>query len=303
MFSTTFTHVFKFFVYMLLGFVLGKTKRLPENSVQTISQLVVNLLMLAMLITSFYQNCTLEYLSSELPLLGLAVLTTGAEILLAMWISRYISQEPYERNVCTVALAVPNTSYVGTPLVLELFGSNVLMRMLIFTLPLSAYLNSEGYRLLLGQKRIRLKNILNPMVLAMLVGAAFGILQIPLPKIAEDVLLGCGNCVAPLSMILTGCTLSAFDIKELLRNKKVYIVVAIRMLLIPAIVLSAASCLGLSQEMILILAAVNTMPVCMATVVFPAAVGRDCRLGAGLVCVSNLLAILTVPLFFHFFAM
>lgn len=67
-------------------------------------------------------------------------------------VGRKLSRDPYRQNVCVYSINMPNTGYVGTPLVLALFGSEVLMQMGLFCLPFSIYTYTEGYRLLLDRK-------------------------------------------------------------------------------------------------------------------------------------------------------
>jgi predicted permease len=54
-------------------------------------------------------------------------------------------------------------------------------------------------------------------------------------------------------------------------------------------------------EIFFAIVAVQTMPTALNTVIFPASVGKDCNLGAGMACVSNILAIVLLPLSFYLF--
>lgn len=70
------------------------------------------------------------------------------------------------------------------------------------------------------------------------------------------------------------------------------------MILFPLLLLTAAKWIGVPRDILLILVSVFTMPTGLNTVVFPASEGRNCHLGAGMACVSNILGIFTIPLFF-----
>ena len=125
--------------------------------------------------------------------------------------------------------------------------------------------------------------------------------RIPLPSVLTDVLTSCSNCLGPIDMLLTGCLIAQFHFRDILCDPLIYKVVALRMIVVPLAVLSACRAIGLSRDVLLILAAVYTMPTGLNTVIFPASVEKDCHLGAGMACVSNTLGILTIPLFFALF--
>lgn len=250
---------------------------------------------------SFCQNFTVPYLTEGLSLIALGLLTTGLQVVAATVLGRHLPRDTYTQNVCITILAVPNTGYVGIPLVLELFGAKTLMQMMLLTIPLTVYSNTEGYRLLVGKEKMNAQALLNPVTLSMLAGMAFGLLSIPMPGIVTEVLTGCGNCVSPLAMILMGSILSAFPIGEIFRDKLAYFIVFLRMIAMPGVILLGAAAFGLPGEAMRILTVANTMPTSMNAIVFPASVGKDCRLGAGLAALSNLAALVTIPMFFYLF--
>lgn len=286
---------------MLLGFGLGKAGKLPKETSLVLSRLVLYLMLPAAIFQSFCQNFTVPYLKEGLFFIGLGLVTTGIQVAAATLIGRRLPRDPYTQNLCIAVLAIPNTSYVGTPLVLELFGTRTLMQMMLFTVPLTIYCNTEGYRLLAGQGKGGLRSLMNPVTLSMLAGMVFGLAGIPVPDLATQVLAGCSGCVAPLSMILMGSILSAVPLGQIFRDKLVYGMVFLRLIVFPAVLLLAASACGLSGDAMRILTVVNTMPTSMNAIVFPSSLGKDCRLGAGMAAVSNLAAMVTIPLFFYLF--
>lgn len=289
------------FIYMIIGFVLRRRGTLPEGTAGILSKLEVNLFVPCLTFRTFSENFTLEKLTADYQLMLVSLLTVSITCLVGTIIGRHISKNHYEQNLCVYSINMPNTGYVGTPVVLALFGGDMLMKMMLFCIPFSIYTYSEGYRLLLDKKGISFKSFLNPPLIAMLLGIIAGLLQVPIPSMAADILSGCSSCMAPVAMVLTGCIIAGFPFREILGNRHIYEVVAIRMVAVPLIILSVAKLFGLSHELLIILAGVFTMPTGLNTIVFPSTIGKDCQLGAGMACVSNTLGILTIPLFFAIF--
>lgn len=301
MMLATFQQVLKLFFFLAIGFFLRRSSAVPRSTSGTLSLLEVNLFIPCLNFLTFARNFTLEKLSSAGELMIASVISVLLSCAAGTLVGRKLSRDPYRQNVCVYSINMPNTGYVGTPLVLALFGSEVLMQMGLFCLPFSIYTYTEGYRLLLDRKGFSFRSLLNPSLLAIFAGILFGMFRIPLPEVVVEVFEDCGNCMGPVAMLLTGSLIAEFHFRDILRDPLIYKVVAIRMILFPLAILGIAKLIGVSEGVLLIMTAVYTMPTGLNTVVFPASVDRDCHLGAGMACISNLLGVLTIPLFFSLF--
>lgn len=301
MFMLTLQQVLKLFVFMLIGFILHRTKTLPDETAGILSKLEVNLLLPCLTFRTFAENFTLEKLSADKEMMIIAVISTILTLIFGTLIGRHISRDHYEQNVSIYSINCPNTGYVGTPLVLALFGSETLMKMLMFCMPLTIYTYSEGYRLLTDKKGITLKNFIAPPLISMFLGAFVGLIGLPIPTILSDVVSNCADCMAPLAMVLTGCIIARFRFRDILKDLHIYEVVLLRMVAIPLVVLSIGRLLQFGKETMVLLAAVFAMPTGLNTIVVPASINKDCHLGAGMTCVSNIFGLLSIPLIFQIF--
>ena len=297
----TFQQVLKLFIFLLIGFLLRRYSVLPVTASGVLSLLEVNLFVPCLNFLTFSQNFTLEKLSGDLPLLAASLISCLVTIAAGTFAGRHLSKDHYAQNLAVYSINMPNTGYVGAPLILAMFGSETLMRMQLFCLPMSIYTYTVGYQLLMDRKGFSPRSLLSPALLAIFFGAVIGMCRIPLPSVLTDVLTSCSSCLGPIAMLLTGCLIAQFHFRDILCDPLIYKVVALRMIVVPLAVLSACRAIGLSRDVLLILAAVYTMPTGLNTVIFPASVGKDCHLGAGMACVSNTLGILTIPLFFALF--
>jgi predicted permease len=140
-----------------------------------------------------------------------------------------------------------------------------------------------------------LKKLLNPMTGAIILGIVFGLTGLELPNVLTSVLSSSSACVAPLSMLLVGITLSAFRVRELVCDIKAYILVAIRLLVIPATVFGL--CKLFSIDFVIMPAVMmSCMPCGLNTIVFPKLINEDCLTGAKLAMLSHLFSVATIPL-------
>ncbi len=70
----------------------------------------------------------------------------------------------------------------------------------------------------------RLKNLVNPMLICMLVGIVIGLGEIKLPSFAGSLIDSLSACMSPVAMLITGMTIAKIDIKAVLKIKSIYIV-------------------------------------------------------------------------------
>lgn len=94
---------------------------------------------------------------------------------------------------------------------------------------------------------------------------------------------------------ILGIVISDYKLKDLLKNKVVYLIAALRLLVIPCAVALALKLLKLDSLVIPALM-ILAMPCGMNTIIFPKLVGEDCAPGASLAFITTILCCLTIPL-------
>ena len=279
----------------LIGFVLAKICKVDVAHAKLLSTLEVYVCFPCTVFKTFSSNFTVQYLTEKYSWVLISAVMLSCVAILARKVSRKFSKKPYEQDVYCYTLVVPNTGYVGTALVSSLYGPAVLLNQMMFNLPVTFYTYTEGYRMLTGGKKMTLKRLINPVTTAILLGCIVGIFSIPIPSILTSVVDSANNCMAPLSMLLTGIAISEFDLGILLKNKMVYLMTFLRLIVLPFGMAALAS-LFFPREIVLAVVMQYAMPCGLNTIVFPKLIGENVELGAGMALISNVAAILTIPL-------
>lgn len=282
-------------ILALVGYVLVKTGKADAQHAKLLSALVVYVCFPCTVFRTFSNQFTVEYLAHNYQPLLLSVVLVTLVAIAAKKAAKLFSKDPYEQNVYGYSLIVPNAGYMGSALVEALYGQAVLLNQIMFNLPLTVFTYTEGYRMLVSGDKMSFKRLINPVTIAILLGAAVGISGWQMPALLSTVVDRANNCMAPLSMLLTGMAISEFHIPELLKNKKVYLLTFLRLIVIPFTLAGAVS-LFASKQIVLSVIMLYAMPCGLNTIIFPKLIGRDCRTGASMALISNLLAILTIPL-------
>lgn len=258
--------------------------------------------MTAVVINTFWNNCTVENISRKWIFLVYSTALLIAAVALAFIISKFLTKDEYLRKVYRYSLSVSNFGFVGTALVQGIYGADSieLFDYLIFTLPLNMFTYSIGIAWLVPSDKggFSLKSLLNPIFVSLFIGAILGLLQIPRVRLVSTILTDCAACMAPVAMILTGFVIAGYEIKSLLKVKQTYIVAVLRLIVFPTIFVTALRLFNADNEIVFAALCANAMPLGLNTVIISSAYGESPQTGASLALVSQAMAAITIPIMF-----
>ena len=282
------------YIFLVAGWAIGKLQKGKAAHVDILSVLLVNVFLPCKVFSTFAESATLEFLTSKYTFLIASVVLLGVLILLGHFIPKLITKNPFERRVYAYSVSIANFGYLGYSLVGAVFPAEVLADFMFFAIPFVIYTYTIGYSMLTGGK-FSYKKLINPLTIATVLGILAGLVSIQLPEILSSALDISSACVGPISMVLTGITLSTFTIKEMLTDKISYIFSLLRLVVIPGVVFLI--CKGLKLDTILPMALIITcLPCGLNAIVFPNLVGEDCKPGARLALITHVLSLATIPL-------
>ncbi|MBO5020734.1 MAG: AEC family transporter [Clostridia bacterium] len=290
-----------------IGFLLLRCKVISADASALLSKLENNVFIPALVLGTFMGNFTVEKMSVawQFVLCGLVVVLITIPI--AILFARITSKDDYIRKIYTYGLSFANFGFMGNAVVKALFPE-VFMEYLIFVLPFWFFIYIWGVPSLLissensNEKFVsKLKNLVNPMFIAMFVGMIIGLLDIKMPSFIDSAVTTLGDCMSPIAMLLTGITIAKIDLRKTFKNISVYTVSVIRLLIIPLASVGILALLPLSYELALCTVCSLAMPLGLNTIVVPSAYGKDTSVAAGMALISHLLSCLTIPLVFMIF--
>ena len=137
----------------------------------------------------------------------------------------------------------------------------------------------------------------NPLVIAFAVGLLLYFLPITLPGIFTNAVSSVAACNAPVAMVILGVLLGNISPKRMFLSKEAWLVSGVRLLLIPLLtVLLLKAFPGVPGEMRAALIIAAAAPVGSNLAVYVQRQGGDSQAAAGMVCLSTILSIITMPL-------
>ena len=308
--------------YMIIGFVIAKLRIVDRKSTTLLSKLENNVFLPALVLYTFAKNFNLAALSQSWKLLLFSLGTELVIIPIAIVSAKLASKDGFIRRMYTYGLSFSNFGFMGNAVVQALFSASFYQSYVIFTLPLWTLIYIWGVPGLLiergeaseevGKKTLleMLKPLINPMFIALLIGAVLGISGIGEYLLSLNggkgfflmqVIKVCGDCMSLIAMIMTGITFAFIDVKKVLTDKSIYLVTALRLIVYPLVfggiaLLFAKHVIAFDDAIFQCFVISLAMPLGLNTIVIPAAYGRDTSVPAGMALISHTLSIATIPL-------
>lgn len=294
--GTVVLKVAELFLMIGVGVVCARMGMLTRRGVSQLTSLLLYIVAPCLIVASLSgQHDDIE--SADLGLaFGLAI---GAH-LLAIGISQLLfSRQPDGvRRVLRFAAVYSNTGFMGLPLVQAVVGESGVVYASIFMAVFNVFVWTHGFGLMSGGKRWNVKKILlNPGVLALLIGLPLFFFCWELPELIAVPVDGFAALNTPLAMIVIGCSIARIRPRELFCGKTLFALCGVRLLFIPAVFLAAGALVCRDPVLLVTCVIQASAPVAANTVLFATQFGGDSRLAARLVAATTLFSVVTMPLF------
>ena len=291
-------------LFTCVGYALVKTKLVDPKHTKVLSTLAVYVFLSATVFRTFANNFTINYLKEKYMLVLISAVILIVLIAVMRPLSKLLTKEPYKRDVLSYCMTVPNYGYVGYAMAEGIFGGLMLQNVMMVTMPIAMYAYTFGY-CMLSRTKVSFKKLINPVNIAMVAGAIVGISGFRLSDVPvlEQFLSKAAACMAPTGMILVGMVTAEYPAGQLLKRKDVYLVTALRLLVVPLIIGAVLKLLNIDLQLIIPIMLVMAMPTSANAIIFPKLAGEDCHTGASLALVSNIVCCATVPFIFWIFGL
>ncbi|MFH0879193.1 MAG: AEC family transporter [Lentisphaerota bacterium] len=303
-----------FFILLLLGagVLARKAGMLTRIGTSELAKVLMGIIYPALILYSITRKSLADLIANwPLPLLTMLLAVVGLWIGLATikWMKKMPDQTA--RGFLFHCM-MNNYLFLPLPIVLLLFGadgvsllifSSVGFELLIWTV--GVFILAPGSSL---KERIRMSMGAPPIMLfialmTVVVRDTLGIRMDQAPTLAQHVvhlvefsLNSLGNGTVPLSFIVAGSRMADLH-PHFIRDKRIWMVSTIRLIVIPAVMLLILAFLPITPLARGVLTVVAVMPSAVASIAFSERFGGDGEFIAGALLLTHIGALITVPLF------
>ena len=281
------------FVLIVCGFVICRYTPLSRPVWDGVERLVYHVLFPALLFNAIVRNPLA--LDTALPLAGVALAVVAAGVLLASSLRAFAGVDA-RLHAAGAQIAFRFNTYVALALAERLAGGAGVAWMALLVAVCVPLCNVAAVALLArhgghGYARALLRN---PLILATASGLVFNGLGLRLPELVGTTLGRMGAAALPLGLMAVGAGLQLGALRE--GPKLAAALLVIRHALLPALALGLVVVLALPTGQQLIVVAFAAMPTAPSAYVLAVRMGGHAGFTAGLVTLSTLIGMLSLPL-------
>ncbi len=291
-FSSAFQQAFTLFVLMMIGYLCGKLRYCGEETRKSLSNILLFITTPAMILEAFQ----FEYSSDVLKNMGVVAVISAGVIIGAVYLAKLIYKDkPAKvRRVLIYGSAFGNVGFLGLPLMQGLLGDIGVIYASVFVATFNIITWTLGMALWTGEKTSVKKIVTNPTLIAVFIGLLMFCFSIKFPTIIAKPISMLSSCNSPMSMIVIGAILAECSFLDLFRNRLLYGLTAIRLLLVPACTLVIClllklSPIGISDEVAYVLILASGTPAAVNTAIFATKYEGDEKLASMAVALNTLL--------------
>ena len=303
---------FILFVLIGIGYLSKKTRIISNNMNKDLGNLILYIALPALIIQS---TSTFTY-SKEMIFEVINVAVIGFclylfYIVMSLVFPKILGAKGTQKDIIQFMTIFANTGFMGFPVALVFFGEKGLFYMVIVNIFYDVFAWTYGVTILSRPSRgdehqkmnlfslKQLKGLINPCLIAVLLGLLFLILSIQLPTTVTGVLDMLGSIASPLAMLFIGSMLADLQFTKIFANKMIALSSSIRLIVLPLLVYFLLKALSLSGLMLSIPVMATAMPAAATTPLLAEKFGNDSYFSSQIVFVSTLFSALTIPLFVY----
>ena len=259
---------------MAVGFLCGKLGLIDRELNRKASELLLLVVSPCLIFSSYQVEYDAALLGNLLLAFGLSVGSFAVQLLCAHLL---LPRRRPDAAVEQLSVVYPNCMFLGIPLIEALYGAEGVLYLTAYITCFNVLFWTHG-------------------VIAIAAGLVLFLLRVRLPGWLLEPVRSISGMNTPLAMLIAGATISQTPLRSCVRERRLYRVLAIRMLAVPALLLPAFALLPVPvmPKMAVFLAA--ACPTASYCTMFALRYGHDGGYAARIFALTTLSAAVCLPL-------
>lgn len=299
-FLALFNQIIILFILIFIGFIIKQSKVVDREFINNLATFIIYVTLPALIINSMDYDFSVELLIN----VGISFVITCLIYLLMIAVANLVIK-PFDiaeskASIYRFLIIFANVGFMGYPVTYVLFGSEGVFLASIYNLVFNIMIWSIGVIIITSKdksvKYFNYKQLLNPGIIAIVIGFSLFIAPFSLPEAIIGALEILGDSTIPLAMIVVGATLAQVKISSIFYDLKLWLVALLRLIILPAVVFLLLMFLPIDETVAGVIVLLTAMPAATNTAIFAQEFGGDTTLASKGIFLTTLLAIITVPL-------
>ncbi len=293
-------------ILIIIGIIAKKIKVINTQAQKSLSNLLIYFILPCNIIVSFQGKLTSNLIKNSFAVFFISLVIQVLSIFLGKLLFRNFSDKM--KPVMNYGLICSNSSFIGLPVVNNIFNSTGVLYASIFQIPIRITMWTSGLTQFTsknvdenGKKqpvftKETIKNlILHPCIIAVFLGILIMVFRIPLPNSLNRSIIFMSQCTIPISMIVIGCILSGCQVSKLF-DKATFYFTFIRLLAFPLLIFALLKLLRVAPLITGVSILLTGMPAGTTTAILADKYGCDAAFASRVIFISTIFSIITIPI-------
>lgn len=289
------------FIPMAIGYFLFKFKMVDKAFIKGLSVLLYNVSLPCSILDSMMQKVSLSELleSSVLPLVALVIVVST--LIMGVIVSSVIERNKKKRNIIIFSFVVSNFTFTAYPILELLYGKQSIFYASLYNFTMFSSVLVIGTLLMKKASednippKLTLKDLKSTPFLALMLGFILLFVPIEFPAFVKTTISQLSATTTPLGVMLTGLVIAKSG-KIDIKNIKIYITSAFRLLIIPISAIFSLWALGFTGHFVYVPAIILANPVAVNLVIFAENFNAYSEESANYVLITSVLSVITLPI-------
>lgn len=273
---------------------------ISENTGAELSKFLLMIVNPCVILHAFQIEYKPELLNGLVISAILAVVSNTLGVIIA---TLFIRKNPERKEyiVERFAIVFSNCGFMGIPLIQAVVGDIGVFYASTYVAVFNLFTWTYGVSIMKGKMSLKdiIKVLTSAPIISIVVGILIFIFSVKLPLVIAKPIEFISSLNTPLAMIVTGIYLARTDIKSALKNIRIFAVSALRLIVVPAVMLIVFIFIGAENEIFTSLLIANMIatacPTASSTLMMSRMFERNAEYASMIITVSTLFSILTIP--------
>ena len=285
------------FGLMLIGVLINKLKFMHAQTSNDLTNVLLYIVSPCLIINAFEQPYSNDRIKQFLLAIVGVFLLYIIEIIVAKLVFGHLKDENLKR-IAQYGSIYSNAGFMGIPLISSLFGAKGVFFAVVSLAAFNVFSWTQGVSLFKGEKTDWKSILLNPNIIAIVLGALLFIFSIQIPNIPNQIIKYVGSVNTPLSMIVIGNSLANIKFTKDMLNKEIGLTILLRNLIFPIIGIFLLKLIGVTGIAFYTTIIMAACPVAGLVVLFTLQAHGDAAPAISAMSLSTILCLVTIPLVF-----
>lgn len=284
------------FIIVIIGALCYKFKLITDEGKKQLSSLVMYIVNPLLIFLAYQTDFRQDLLIGLMWTAIMAVITYAAFIL----ISHFIIPDKQGRETAIERFSViySNCGFMGTPLILGVFGSEGVFLQNGFITVFNLCVWTHGIMSMKGErdKKSILRALKTPALISVFLGLICFFLQLRIPDILYTSLNHVAEMTTPLAMLVAGASIAGSNVIKSLKNPRIYLITFLKLIVFPLIGLLLIAFLPAPETSKLITLIEIGCPTATIGMMFAITFNKNAEYSSQIFAVTTLLSMATLPI-------